>query len=301
MINLNQLRAFYWSARHLSFTKAAKELYVSQPAITTQIRLFEKDLQLQLFRRKRGGKLILTREGARLFEYAKKIFEYEERLEEVIEDIRKLKDRILHIGSGRSYAHYFVPSLIEYFHKDHPEIKIKVEEGNSQDLINGLIEMKNEVAIVSKVLELPDIRYELFSMKEIVPIVHISHPLLKKRFVSFHELAQEPIIMKESGSGTRWVVEDLFKRYGYVPKIIMEASDVEIIKSMVEQGNGISFLLYEAVKKDIQNKRIARLPLKGQKIYLDITIAYLKDQITFPTKAFLDCIKRIKEVSDFHV
>ncbi|OPX41591.1 MAG: LysR family transcriptional regulator, partial [Desulfobacteraceae bacterium 4484_190.3] len=235
MINLNQLRDFYQVAKNLNFSVAANKLYVSQPAVSAQIKLFEDYCNLKLLKKK-GRKIYLTDEGEVLYNYAQKIFEYEREIENAIEDMRKLKRGILRLGTTKTYARYFMPFLLSSFHEAYPHIKINLDEGSSLDMIHSLLDFRNELAIIAKIEE------------------------------------------KEKGSGTRKLVTELFAKKSLAPNILMETSNTEFIKQLVMRGDGISLLVKAAVTAELSEKKLATVSMKGQKIFLNVSIAYHKDQ-----------------------
>lgn len=293
MINLNQLRAFYQAARHMNFSTAARKLFITQPAVTAQVKLFEDYLELKLFKKK-GGKLYLTDEGKTIYEYAQKLFEYEREIENAVEEIKKLGRGTLRLGTARTYARHFMPFLISHFRECYPQIKIRLDEGSSQDMIQSLLDLRNELAVVANTKEPADICFTSFSQEELILILPPDHLLAKKKAVSFEELTDEPIIMKETGSGTRRLVNELFAKNGYSPKVLMEMSDAEMIKLLVQHGEGISFLLREAVARELKEKKLASVPLKGPKMFLDVSVGYLKNQpLSPPAQAFLDNLENL--------
>ena len=162
MINLNHLRVFYQAARNLNFSLAAKSLYITQPAVSVQIKLFEDNCNLKLFKR-RGRRVYLTDEGQALYEYARKIFEYEKEIEDAIGDMKELKRGILRLGTTKTYARYFMPFLISKFREAYPYIKIHLDEGSSLDMANSLLDFSNELAIIAKTEDNPDICFLPFS------------------------------------------------------------------------------------------------------------------------------------------
>jgi len=294
MINFNQLRNFYQVAKNLNFTVAANRLYISQPAVSVQIKLFEDYCKLKLFKRK-GRKIYLTDEGETLYHYARKIFEYEREIDSVIEDMRKLKRGILRLGTTKTYARYFMPSLISSFHEAYPHIKIYLDEGSSLDMTNSLLDFGNEIVIIAKLEENPDICFIPFSQEEMLVILSPHHKLAAKNIISIQDLAREPIIMKEKGSGTRKLVTELFTKKSLTPNILMETSNTEFIKQLVMRGDGISFLVKAAVTAELSDKKLTTVSIKDQKIFLDVSIAYLKDQhLSPPAQAFLGILKKLE-------
>ena len=294
MINFNQLRNFYQVAKNLNFTVAANRLYISQPAVSVQIKLFEDYCKLKLFKRK-GRKIYLTDEGKTLYDYAQKIFDYEREIESAVEDMRKLKRGILRLGTTKTYARYFMPSLISAFHDAYPQIKINLDEGSSLDMTNSLLDFRNEIVIIAKLEENPNICLIPFSQEEMLVILSPHHTLAGKKMLSIQDLAREPIIMKENGSGTRRLVTELFTQKSLTPNILMETSNTEFIKQLVMRGDGISLLVKAAVTAELNENKLATVSIKGQNIFLDVSIAYLKDQhLSPPAQAFLDILKKLE-------
>ncbi len=288
------MRVFYHAVKNLNYTAAAKELFITQPAVTAQMKAFEEYCNLKLFKKK-GRNLFLTDEGHALFGYAEKIFKYEKEIENAIEDMRKLKRGVLSLGTTKAYARYFMPLMLSTFHENYPKIKIQLNEGSSLDMTYTLLDFKIEVAVVAKTAELPEVDFLPFSKEEMVVIVARGHQLAKKKAVSFKELAQEPFIMKESGSGTRKLVEQAFEKVDCVPNILMETSNTEFIKQLVQRGDGISIVVKEAVALELREKKLVQVPLKSSKIYLDVSIAYLKNQpLSPPAMAFVDTLKKLR-------
>ncbi len=299
MLNFNQLRVFYHAARNLSYTAAANALFITQPAVTAQMKAFEEFCNLKLFK-KRRRKIFLTDEGKALFSYAEKIFKYEKEIENVIDEMRELKRGILILGTTKAYARYFMPLMITTFHENYPEIKIQLNEGSSLDMIYSLLDFKIEVAVIAKAEDNPEVKFLPFSQEEMAVIVSLKHPLAKKEAISFADLATLPFIMKEKGSGTRKLVEELFEAEKCTPNILMETGNTEFIKQMVQRGEGVSLVVKEAVAAELKEKKFTSVPLKGPKIYLDVSIAYLKDQVLSPpANAFVDTLIGLKS-KDLH-
>jgi DNA-binding transcriptional LysR family regulator len=277
VLNLNQVRAFYHVARNLNFTKAAKELYITQPAVTAQVKAFEAYCSLSLFKR-RGKRIWLTDEGEALYQNVRPIFEQEREVENLIVDLRELKRGVLRLGTSKTYAGCFMPFLMRDFHKRYRHIEIHLDEGSSSAMIQSLAELRNEVVIIAKAIDEPHVEFIPFSQEELVLLLSPDHPLAGKQVISFEDVAREPIIMKEVGSQTRNLVDDLYHRHGCTPNVLMETANAEFIKQFVERGEGISFLVKTAVSSELEHKKLVARPIMGERITLDVSIAYLKNQ-----------------------
>ncbi|MCK5837754.1 MAG: LysR family transcriptional regulator substrate-binding protein, partial [Desulfobacula sp.] len=140
-----------------------------------------------------------------------------------------------------------------------------------------------------------DISFVPFIREEMILILPPDHYLARIKAITFQEVADEPIIMKEVGSGTRRLVNELFVTNGCVPKILMEMSNAEMTKLLVHHGEGISFLARGAVESELKEKKLATVPLKGQKLFLDVSIGYLKGQpLSPPAQIFLDNLETLR-------
>ena len=294
MLNFNQLRIFYHVAKHRNFTKAAGDLFISQPAVTAQVKAFETYCGLKLFKKK-GRINWLTEEGNTLFKYAKTIFALEKDIENTIDDMRELKRGVLRIGTTKAYARYFMPLMLSTFHNKYPDIGIELNEGSSLEMTLSLLDFKNEVAIIAKAGDVSGIRFIPFSREEMVLITAPDHYLTRRGAIFFKDLADEPFIMKDKGSGTRKLVDRLFAQNNCKPNILMEVSNAEFIKQLVQRGDGVSFLVREAVAAELADGKLAAVPLKGDKVYLDVSIAYLEGQHLSPSaKAFMDTLEKLQ-------
>lgn len=292
-MNLNQLRAFYQTAGHLSFTAAARELFITQPAVTAQVKLFEESLNLKLFKKSKG-KLHLTEAGKTIYEYARKMFECETELELAVSELKRFGRGTLRIGTARTYARYFIPLLISIFRERYPHITIELREGNSRDMIRNLRDLQIEIAIIAKENGLGDFMFIPFVKEEVLLILAPDHPLARKGSADAHDIAGEPLIMKETGSGTRKLVDDLLAKNRITPKTLMETSDAEIIKLLVQHGEGISFLVQTAVSRELAEGKLASVPFYGDPLWLEVGIAYLSNQPLSPAStAFLNSLETI--------
>ncbi|NOX35457.1 MAG: LysR family transcriptional regulator [Deltaproteobacteria bacterium] len=293
MINLNQLRAFYYVAKHDSFTIAAEKLFISQPAVTAQVKLFEKSYDIKLFK-KQGRKLYLTHVGKILFEKAGYIFNTENELDNILTQIKQLNHGLLEIGCTKAYARHIMPSIITVFHRTYPNIKVILEEGSSMTMINSLRDFKNEVVVVAQ-MEVSDSRIEFipFSQEEIVIILPVNHPLALKKELEFNDIVKEPVILKGEGSGTRKKILDLYKKHGARPNVFMESNNTGFIIDLVERGEGISFLVQPAIAQKVKEKKLALRKLTNTRIFLDVSLGYSKNTPLSPAaKAFYEVVKK---------
>lgn len=293
MLNLHHLRIFYSVAKRLSYTKAAEDLSITQPAVTNQIKALEEQLQLKLFEGK-PGKVLLTEEGATLYTYAGRLFDIEAEIESVISDLKGLRAGTVLLGALRMYSPTFLHLLINHFHGLYPNIRVIVDEAGSLDLIQSLLDFRNEVAICLQVEEVSDICFIPFCREDLVVVLPIGHPLTGKKEISIDELADEKIILRGKGSASRRLVMQLFEKSKISPQILTEADNSELIKNMIHRGEGISFMARIAVSKEVDQGRLVAIPLKGNPISLPINIAYLRNHVlSAPATVFLNVLESL--------
>lgn len=243
-LNLRQLTVFYYVAKNLSFTRAAEELFISQPAVTMQIASLEELYGLQLFIREKN-KLALTEAGEALFPYAEKLMEIGYQAERVLLNMKANPHGLLRVGTTKTFARYVLPPFILRFAEEFPKVSIKVDEGSSEEMMMSVVYGRNDIAIVGR-LAYPD-RVESFPFTgreedELFVLVPKNHRFSGRDPVSLEELADEPVILRERGSTTRNVTLAALDSRGITPKVLLESGNIDLIKELVEKGVGISIL-----------------------------------------------------------
>lgn len=292
MLNLHHLRIFYSVAKRLSYTKAAEDLSITQPAVTNQIKALEEQLQLKLFEGK-PGRVLLTEEGKTLYAYARRLFDLEAEIESVVSDLKGLRAGTVRLGVLRMYAP-FLHVLINHFHGLYPNVRVNVDEAGSLDLIQSLLNHRNELAICLQIEEVSDISFIPFCREDLAVVLPVGHPLAGKEEISVEELAGEKIILRGKGSASRQLVIQWFEKSGVSPNVLTEADNSELIKNMIQRGEGVSFMARIAVSKEVDQERLGAVPLKGNPISLPINIAYLRNHVLSPpATVFLDVLKAL--------
>lgn len=293
-INLNHLRIFYYAAREKNLTKAAESLFVTQPAVTMQIKALEQHLEVPLFR-KRGKFLELTDEGIVLFKYAEKIFGVVDEMEHSLKGFATLAHGSLIIGTTRSFARYLMPGLLSRYQEKFPGIKVSLEVGSSSEIAEGVAVFKYDLALVGRIPLPAKVKAIPFKPEEFCVVASPYHPLAKKGAVSWQELEKEPIIIREPGSGSRHFMLSLLASHGVKPSVLLEAGSVEFIKEYVIQSRGISFLYKPEIEREAEMGLLKPLKLGDGPLYIE-TIIVVPDGVTLspPSKAFLELVDKLK-------
>jgi DNA-binding transcriptional LysR family regulator len=296
-LNFKQLEAFYLVVKGKSFTRAAEELNVTQPAVTIQVKSLEKSLNLKLIQQV-GKRMQLTEAGEMLYQYAEKIFDLVSDANEKMRDFKKLMRGTLQIGTTKNYARYIMPSLLSEFQRRFPRIKVILDEGNSEDMAKSVLEKKNELALISQLNLDRKIKSIFFSTVEFVLVASPEHRFSQRKSISLRELNGEPVILREKGSGSRTAILRKFQEYGIWPSVIIEASSLDFIVGYVKQNKGVSFMFEPDIKEELDKGALKVIILEeGNIIFFTDIIYHSEKSLSPPSQAFLKMVNELKGVS----
>ncbi len=245
---LHQLKVFEAAARHSSFTRAAEELFLTQPTVSMQIKQLTKSVGLPLFEQV-GKRLFLTEAGRELFATCRQVFETIAQFEMTVADLKGLKQGQLRLAVITT-AKYFVPRLLGPFCQLYPGIEISLQVTNHERLLDRMVNNMDDLYILSQVPENLDVNYEPFLDNPLVVFAPVNHPLAKEKNIPIEKLTNEPFIMREPGSGTRRAVQQLFDEHGVKVKVKLELGSNEAIKQAIAGGLGISVLSRHTLMPD---------------------------------------------------
>ncbi|MGB3636006.1 MAG: LysR substrate-binding domain-containing protein [Rivularia sp. (in: cyanobacteria)] len=237
---LHQLRVFEAAARHGSFTRAAEELFLTQPTISMQIKQLTKSVGIPLFEQV-GKRLYLTEAGRELFATCKEIFNTLAQFEMKVADLKGLKQGQLRLAVITT-AKYFIPRLLGSFCQLYPGIEISLQVTNHEGILERMTSNQDDLYIMSQIPEHLDINCQAFLENPLVVLAPINHPLANEKNIPISKLANEPFIMREPGSGTRRSVQELFDEKDVQVKVKLELGSNEAIKQAIAGGLGISVL-----------------------------------------------------------
>lgn len=294
-MNLKQLEAFYLVVKRKSFTRAAEELNVTQPAVTIQVKSLEKSLNLKLIHQV-GKRVQLNEAGELLYQYAEKIFDLVNEANEEIRDFKKLMRGTLQIGTTKNYARYIMPPLLSEFQRRFPRIKVILDEGNSEDMARSILEMKNELALISQLNLDRKIKSIFFSTVEFVLVTSPEHRFSQRKTISLRELNGEPVILREKGSGSRAAILRKFQEYGIWPSVITEASSLDFIVGYVKQNKGVSFMFQPDIEEELEKGTLKIIPVEeGNIIFFTDFICHSEKSLSPPSQAFLKMVAELKK------
>ncbi|MGM0517527.1 MAG: LysR family transcriptional regulator [Pseudomonadota bacterium] len=260
-LTLRQLEILEAVARHGSFSRASKDVHLTQPAVSMQIKQLEESLGLPLFEHV-GKKIHLTEAGRETLQTSLAIGHELDNLEHTLADLRGLKGGTLKI-SVASTASYFAARLMALFRQVHPEVRISLNVVNRAMLLNHLTSNSVDLALMGQPPEGMGLTAQPFMENPLVVIASPNHPFARIRDIPLARLAEEPLVGREPGSGTRGAVEKVFAEHGLDLKVAMEMNKNEAIKQAVEAGLGLGVVSLHIVQSELASGELCVLDVQG--------------------------------------
>ncbi|KYH32325.1 HTH-type transcriptional regulator CysL [Moorella mulderi DSM 14980] len=290
-----QLLAFKAVAQKKSFSKAANELHISQPAISAHIQALEDRFNTRLLDRT-NRKVTLTEAGKLLYKYALELSELYDRAEKAMAEISGTVKGHLLLGGTLTIGEYVLPPMIGYFKSLYPDVDLTLEIANTERIVRRVVQHTLDLGLIEGPASHPDLIFEDFFHDELVVVVPPNHPWAGRRSVSVKELPGHPFILREPGSGTRVVMEENLKMLGVDPaelKIIMELGSTQAIKEAVKAGMGISIISNLTVKIESRYNLLREIHIKEKPFRRNFQVAYNRHKFrTRATEAFLSILRQ---------
>jgi DNA-binding transcriptional LysR family regulator len=293
-VTFRQLRVFEAVARHLSYSRAAEELYLSQPAVSMQIRQLEESVGLPLFEQL-GKKVYLTEAGREMFRYSREISRQLVEAENVLQELKGMKRGKLVI-SMVSNANYFIPRLLSVFCQQLPDVTVNLDVANREKLLRQLADNEMDLGIMGQPPEEAELLAEPFLDNPLVVIASPTHPLVAERHIPVERLGGETFLVRERGSGTRMAMERIFTQHGIKPPSGMEMSTTEAIKQSVQAGMGLAVVSLHTIELELETGRLAVLDVEDFPIRRHWYVVYRKGKrLSAVAQAFKDFL--VKEAA----
>lgn len=261
-----RLKVFYTVAQRLNFTRAAAELFITQPAVTRHIKELENEFKSSLFERSGNKKISLTPAGETLLTYTTQLLDTYRELEYDMNMLVNKHSGTLHIGASNTVAQYVLPPLLAQFHKKFKDIQVLLVTGNTEDIEQALLDHSIEIGVVEGIVHNPQIKYEAFLQDELVLVSAMNNPTIKKDTIKPDELKNYPLLLREPGSGTREVIAHALKQHNIKLsdlQVEMQISGSESIKSYLLHSNCLAFLSVYSVLKELKNNECRIIDVKG--------------------------------------
>ncbi len=289
-VTFHQLKVFEVTARRGSFTRAAEELFLTQPTVSIQMKQLTKAVGLPLFEQV-GKRLYLTQAGRELLDTCQDIFERLSQFEMVISDLQGLKKGQLRL-SVITTAKYVIPRLLGPFCKEYPGIDVSLIVTNHESILERLRDNLDDLYIPSQAPDNIDVHCHSFLDNPLVVLAPRNHPLAGEKYIPIERLNGEAFIMRESGSGTRQAVEKLLQEHDISIRVRLELGSNEAIKQAVAGGLGISVLSRHCLALEGEAGQLVILNVEGFPIERHWHIVYPKGkQLSVVARTFFDYLQ----------
>ncbi|HZW19912.1 LysR family transcriptional regulator [Noviherbaspirillum sp.] len=289
LASFKQLQALLMVARHESVSRAADALHVTQPAVSLQLKMLEEAAGTSLTR-KVGRGIQLTAAGEVMAEFAERILRL---WDEAVDEVAALKGVIsgtLRIGAITT-AEYLLPPMLVQFTTERPDVRIKLQVGNRNEIVNMLGKHEIDLAIMGTPPRELRTNAARFARHPMAFIASPGHPLMQKKKVTLADIMEANLLVRERGSGTRTTIERLFKEAGYPLRIGSELSSNEAIKRMVVAGLGVAFLSVHACTLEFEAGLVRMLPVAENPVEADWYVMHLAgEHVPTVAAAFQDFV-----------
>ncbi|MCM3757873.1 LysR family transcriptional regulator [Sporosarcina aquimarina] len=294
------LNVFVKVAEKKSFSRAAEELHMTQPAVSQYIRSLEETMNVRLL--ERTNKYVrLTKAGEIVYHHAKEIVGLYGRMHHLVNDLSHEASGQLSIGASYTFGEYVLPHILARLLENYPRIQPDVTIGNTAEIADLIMSRQLDVGIVEgRFKENRQLTTQAFAEDRMILVASADHPLsLKSYEVEWKELREQTWIIREEGSGTREAVETVFERHALTPVRTMLFSSTQPIKEAVEAGLGISLLSEWAVQKEIRYGDLVQLPVKDLPFVRQFSIVTSSQYQTKALNVFLELLLNNRELTLF--
>ena len=272
-----RLQVFHAVAKHLSFTKAAETLFMTQPAVTFQIKQLEEHLNTRLFDRAQG-RIALTPAGQVAFEYAERILALSTELDTRLKEMGGQAAGPLLIGASMTIGEYVLPQLIGKFKARYPAVLPTLFVGNSEAVQERVAERTLDLGFIEGDSHLPSLMTEVCCDDELQVVCAPEHPLSKLTAIPPRMLLEHAFVSREPGSGTREVIDRYLEKAGVSLQPVMELGSPEALKGLVATGFGFSIMSRATVALESRLGRVMRVPLLPR-LDRQFSVVYPKERI----------------------
>lgn len=280
-----RLKVFYTVANRLSFTKAATELFITQPAVSKHIQELEEQYKIKLFDRN-GSKISLTKAGELLLKHTKNIFEIYREIDFDLSTLINQQQGTLRLGASTTISQYIIPPLLARFHQKMKDIKVNLLNGNTEQIESALLNKEIEIGIVEGQSKNQSIKYTKFLKDELVLVCNSKNPLVNKEEITKEDLTNMRFLMREQGSGTLEVIEYALKPFEIKLSqltVEMQLGSTESIKSYLMNSNCVAFISIHAINKELKNNELTVIDVKNlmiERFFYIITLQGKTDSLS---------------------
>jgi DNA-binding transcriptional LysR family regulator len=295
-----RLQVFYTVAKQLSFTKAAEQLFMTQPAVTFQVKQLEEHFDTRLFDRSHG-RIALTPAGRLVMDYAERVLKLTDEMDTRVAELTGAVAGSLLLGASMTIAEYILPKILGEFKAEHPEVQAHLTVANSETIVSRVADHALDVGLIESPSFLPTLHNEVCCDDELVVICAPDHALAKKKTVRAQDLASLPWVRREAGSGTREFTDNYLRECGVVPddlRVTMELGSPEAMKGVVETGSAIAVLSRATIRKELELGSVVAVPL-APRLIRTLSLVHPKERFRSRlVKTFVDfATRRMRETA----
>jgi DNA-binding transcriptional LysR family regulator len=299
IIDFRHIETFCRVAALKSFSRAADDLFLTQPTVSGHILSLERSLSLRLFDRT-GREIRLTKAGEMFLRYASKILAVRKDLINALSEFSQGIRGELSLGASTIPGEYLLPRLMGDFKREHPRLTLSLKISDTKEIVQELLQGNIEFGLIGARVDHPSLHYETFEEDEIIVIAPSDHPLTRKRSVGFEDLLKEPWIIREEGSGTQMTVERVLRKEGKSLKdfnVAIEMGSTSSVKEGVKAKLGLAFISRRAVEEELNRNLFGSIPLEGlESISRQIYIVSQRGKTLSPVgMEFLRFLKKKRE------
>jgi len=294
-IDFRHLETFCRVANLKSFSKAADDLFITQPTVSGHILALEQSLSLQLFDRK-GRDTRLTKAGEVFLLYATKILTSRKDLLNALREFSQGIRGELSLGASTIPGEYLLPKLMGSFRREHPNITLSLKIADTKEIVECVLQGDVELGMTGAMLNHHSLQYDKYEEDEIIVVGPFDHPLAKKKKVNFDDLFHEPWVIREEGSGTQMIVEQSLRKKGRSLKqlnVVMEMGSTSSMKEGVKAGAGLAFISKRAAEEELNQELLSQINIEGiEPIWRQIYVLSHRGRMISPIgKEFLRFLK----------
>jgi DNA-binding transcriptional LysR family regulator len=274
-VDLRQLEILRAIVESGSFTAAGERLHVSQSAISRQVLLLEEEFKEPLFLRF-GRRIQITPTGEKLLQLSHRVFaDIRDTTGEILDHKKKLTGTLRLVG-GMTVCLYVFPALLQDYRQRHPDVDIKVITGGTPRLVRKLRSGAADLGLLTLPIDDPALQTVPAIEEELLLVMPVGHALASERTIAPQALVRQPFILFETGSNTRRAIDQFFGRADIQPRIVAETENVEIIKSMVASGLGITIVPFQAVAQEITGGTLRVARIEGERLVRETGWVHLR-------------------------
>ena len=284
-LNFHQLYIFQMVATHLSFSRAAEAMEITQPAVSIQVQELEKFLGITLFHRRPRG-LRITEAGDAVLAYAQQIFALSSQLIDTVQEMEELHSGHLVLGASSTPGEYVLPLVVGRFRQIHPGIQVELMIGNTRTIMQRILDRDMDLGMIGDHVEEYSNELEMvdFQDDDIVLVAAPSHPIANLDRPSVEQVVELGLVAREEGSATRLAAERQFRNLGTTPKIAMELGSNQAVKQAATAGGGIGIISRLGITAELSAGMLTVLDVEGWDCRRPLTLIQPKDRYLSPSQ-----------------